>query len=327
MWANLWRRILRMLITLLIVLLVTFALTRIAYHDPARMVAPANASEQTIDSIRQSLNLDVPWYVSLWQYFFGGPPIRGVATGLFRLPPSLGYSYLQQRPVLDLILEKLPVTASLAIGALVLWMTLSILAGVRAAQRPGGTFDQVSSVVSYALLSTPSFVTGVLLLFFGFFKLSQMGLRIFPPGGYVSPTASVGDWVLHLVLPWLTLTLVEVGTFQRVVRSAVLEVSHREYIRTARGKGLSPNRVYFDHALSAALNPVLTLGGIEFASLLGGAIITEQIFGLDGVGRLAVYSAINGDAPVVIGCTLLAAVLFVVLSFVIDLVVTVRSRR
>lgn len=316
-----------MALTVSAVVLVTFGLTRVAYQNPARMLAPENASEETVAAIANSLRLNDPWYLQLWYYVVRGPEIKGTPTGLLNWPPSLGYSYRQQRPVTDLILEKIPVTFSLAAGALILWITVSIVLGVYAARRPGSLFDQVSSATSYVLLSIPTFVTGVILLFVLYYQLSLAGVKFFPSGGYVALTESPAEWARHLLLPWLTLLLAEVGLFQRVVRASVLEVANKDYIRTARAKGVGTQGVYFNHALSAALNPILTLGAIEFAAILGGAIITEQIFGLDGVGRLAVNAANNGDAPVVIGCTLLGAVIFVVSTFVVDLITHARSGK
>ncbi|WP_273735856.1 ABC transporter permease [Mycolicibacterium septicum] len=320
-------RLARMALTVSAVVLVTFGLTRVAYQNPARMLAPENASEETVAAIANSLRLNDPWYLQLWYYVVRGPEIKGTPTGLLNWPPSLGYSYRQQRPVTDLILEKIPVTFSLAAGALILWITVSIVLGVYAARSPGSLFDQASSATSYVLLSIPTFVTGVILLFVLYYQLSLAGVKFFPSGGYVALTESPAEWARHLLLPWLTLLLAEVGLFQRVVRASVLEVANKDYIRTARAKGVGTQGVYFNHALSAALNPILTLGAIEFAAILGGAIITEQIFGLDGVGRLAVNAANNGDAPVVIGCTLLGAVIFVVSTFVVDLITHARSGK
>lgn len=316
-----------MVLTVFAVVLITFGLTRVAYQNPGRMLAPENASEQTVDAITKSLRLDDPWYVQLWHYVVRGPEIKGTPTGLLNWPPSLGYSYREQRPVTGLILEKIPVTASLAVGALVAWIALSVLFGVYAARKSGGWFDTVTSAISYLFLSVPTFVTGVILVFVLYYQLSLAGVKFFPSGGYVALTTSPTEWARHLLLPWLTLVIAEVGLFQRVVRAAVLEVTTKDFIRTARAKGVGPQGVYFDHALSAALNPILTLGAIEFATILGGAIITEQIFGLDGVGRLAVSAANGGDAPVVIGCTLLGAVIFVVSTSVVDVITHARSGK
>ncbi|MGO2658390.1 ABC transporter permease [Mycetocola reblochoni] len=320
-------RLLRVVITLTAVVLITFLLTTVAYNDPARLIAPDNATEETLASIRATFGLDQPWWVQLWRYAVVGPPIQGVATGLLNVPPSLGYSYVSQRPVTDLILEKLPATASLALGAFVLWMLVAVVLGVLAARRPGGPLDRITSVIAYTTLSVPVFVVAVLLIFVLYFQLSLAGIHLFPSGGYVPFSESPGEWARHLILPWTALVLVQFGPFQRIVRSSVLEVTGKDYIRTATAKGLGPGRVYFDHALSGAANPILTLGGIELASLMGGAIVTEQIFGIDGIGRLAVRAASTGDAPVVIGVTLVGAVFFVLITTLVDLVTHARGGR
>lgn len=315
----------RALTTLLAVLVITFAMTRVAYRNPAAVLAPRNATQETLDGITRALRLDEPWYLQLWHYLYRGPDIQGAPMGLFNWPPALGYSFRQQRPVTELILSKIPVTLSLALGALVIWMTLSILFGVAAARRPGSWVDRVLSALSYTGLSVPTFLTGILLSYFLYFTLSTYGIRWFPSSGYVGLTEDPLEWARHLALPWLTIAIAEIGIFQRVVRANMLDVLGADYIRTARAKGVSERGVHFGHALSAALNPVITLGGLELAALMGGAIVTEQIFGLDGVGRLAVEAAVGGDFPVVIGTTILAAAIFVVSTFAVDVVTRLRD--
>ncbi|MBB2914562.1 peptide/nickel transport system permease protein [Streptosporangium becharense] len=315
----------RALSTLLIVLIITFAITRIAYRNPAAVLAPRNADQRTLDGITRALRLDEPWYLQLWHYLYRGPDIQGAPMGLFNWPPALGYSFRQQRPVTELILSKVPVTLSLALGALVIWMTLSILLGVLAAMKPDTWVDRFLSALSYAGLSVPTFLSGILLSYFLYFKLSTYGIRWFPGSGYVGITEDPVEWARHLALPWLTIAIAEIGIFQRVVRGNMLDVLGSDYIRTARAKGVSERRVYFDHALRAALNPIITLSGLELAAIMGGAIVTEQIFGLDGVGRLAVEAAVGGDFPVVIGTTVLAAAIFVISAFAVDVVTRLRD--
>ncbi|MCS5724085.1 ABC transporter permease [Herbiconiux sp. CPCC 203407] len=327
MTSYLTTRVVRMLITVLAVVLVTFFLTQIAFSNPARNLAPPNASAETIQAIARAYGIDRPWPEQLFGYFVKGPDIQGTPTGLLNWPPSLGYSYQEQRPVTELLLEKIPATLSLAAGAFVLWIGFSVLFGVLAARRQGGVLDKITSAFSYTFLSLPTFVTGMLLIYVLFYQLSLAGFRFFPSSGYVPITESVGEWARHLILPWLTLALAEIAIFQRVIRSSVLEVVGQDYIRTAKAKGLPDRRVYFGHALSGALNPVLTLGGIELAAIIGGAVITEQVFGIDGIGRLAVSAASSGDAPVVIGITLFSAMVFVVATFAVDLITYARSSR
>lgn len=317
--------IFRALTTLIAVLVIAFAVTRIAYRDPAATLAPRNATQATIDAIARSLRLDQPWHVQLWEYLYRGPDIQGSPIGLFNWPPALGYSFRKQTAVTDLILSKAPVTLSLALGALVIWMTLSILLGVIASRRPGSLIDNLIGFFSYACLSVPTFVSGVLISYFLFFQLTNAGYRWFPSSGYVALTSNPWEWARHLALPWLTLALAEIGIFQRIVRASMLDVLNEDYIRTARAKGVAEWRIYYDHALSVAINPVITLGGLELAALMGGAIVTEQIFGLDGVGRLAINAALDGDFPVVMGTTVFAAVCFIICNFAVDAIAWHRN--
>ncbi|HWK63550.1 MAG TPA: ABC transporter permease [Rhizobiaceae bacterium] len=317
--------LLRAASTLLIVLVIAFFITRIAYRNPAAMLAPRNASQQAIDAIAHALRLNEPWYLQLWYYLYRGPDIQGAPMGLAHWPPGLGYSFRKQTAVTDLILSKVPVTLSLALGAVVIWMTLSIILGVVATRRQGSWIDSSISGVAYVSLSVPTFLSGILISYFLFFQLSNYGIFWFPSSGYVPLTENPLEWARHLALPWLTLALAEIGIFQRVVRASMLEVLGEDYIRTARAKGLPEWRIYYDHALKAALNPVITLGGLELAVIMGGAIVTETIFGLDGVGRLAINSALEGDFPVIIGTTIFAAACFVLCTFVIDIITRWRD--
>lgn len=317
--------ILRAFSTLLFVLIIAFFITRVAYRDPAAMLAPRNANQQAIDAVAQALRLNEPWYMQLWYYLYRGPDIQGAAMGLMHWPPGLGYSFRKQAPVTDLILSKIPVTLSLALGAVVIWMLLSILLGVIAARRQGSWPDRAIAGFAYVSLSIPTFLSGILLSYFLFFQLTNHGIFWFPSSGYVPLRTDPLEWARHLALPWLTLALAEIGIFQRVVRASMLEVLSEDYIRTARAKGLGEGRIHFDHALKVALNPVITLGGLELATIMGGAIVTETLFGLDGVGRLAISSALDGDFPVVIGTTIFAAACFVVCTFGVDLITRWRD--
>lgn len=319
------RRLVRALTTLLVVLLATFAMTRVAYRNPAATLAPRNADQQVIDGIARSLRLDEPWWDQLWHYLFRGPDIQGAQMGLLHWPPALGYSFRKQTPVTELVLEKVSVTASLALGALVIWMLVSLTTGVLASRRPGGRLDRVLSGFSYVALSVPTFVVAILLSYFLFFKLSTYGIRWFPSSGYVPLGEDPLQWARHLLLPWTAIAVVEIGIFHRVVRGSMLEVLGTDYVRTARAKGVREWWVLLDHGLRAALTPILTLGGLELASVLGGAIVVETMFGLDGVGRLAIESALSGDFPVVIGTTLFASVVFILCTLAVDLVAWLRD--
>lgn len=315
----------RALSTLLIVLVLSFFITRIAYRNPAAMLAPRNATQETIDGVARALRLDEPWYLQLWYYLYRGPDIQGAPMGLMHWPPALGYSFRKQAPVTDLILAKAPVTLSLALGAVVIWMTLAILSGVAAARWQGRLADHVLAVIAYIGLSVPTFLSGILISYFFFFQLTSHGFAWFPSSGYVPLTEDPLQWARHLALPWATLAIAEIGIFQRVVRASMLDALGQDYIRTARAKGVGEGRVLFSHALKSALNPIITLGGLELAVIMGGAIVTETIFGLDGIGRMAITAALDGDFPVVIGTTIFAAAAFVVSTLTVDLIAEWRD--
>lgn len=319
--------LLRALVTLLVLLAFSFLLTRLAYRNPAAMLAPINATQEVIDGIAVSLRLNDPWWQQLWQYFYRGPEIQGAPMGLVNWPPALGYSFRKQAPVTDLILDKLPATLSLVAGAAFIWLTLSILAGVWAARHRGRWQDLLSGGLACVAMSVPVLLSGILLSYFLFYLPTRAGWPIFPSSGYVPLTQDPWEWARHLALPWATLVLIEVGTFQRVVRGAVLDAMGHDYIRTARAKGLSETAVHFNHALSAALNPIITLGALEIGTLLGGAVVTETIFGIDGLGRLAIASALDGDFPVVIGTTIVAGAGIILMTSLGDLLVQARERR
>lgn len=312
--------VLRSISTLVIVLVLTFFITRIAYRNPAAMLAPRNATQETIDAVARALRLDEPWYLQLWHYLFRGPDIQGAPMGLMHWPPALGYSFRKQAPVTDLILAKAPVTLSLALGAVVIWMTIAVISGVIAARWPGRLIDHVLAFLAYIGLSIPTFLSGILISYFFFFQLSNQGISWFPSSGYVALSEDPRQWARHLALPWATLAIAEIGIFQRVVRASMLDVLGHDYIRTARAKGVSERRIYFSHALKSALNPILTLGGLELAAIMGGAIVTETVFGLDGIGRMAIAAALDGDFPVVIGTTIFAAASFILTTLAVDLI-------
>lgn len=313
------KMLMRTALTLFLVLLTAFFLTRVAYQDPAVMLAPRNATPEAIEAIARALHLHDPWYQQLRYFLLRGPEIQGAPVGMLHWPPALGYSFRFQTPVTQLILEKVPVTLSLALGALAIWTAVALLTGVLAARYRDRFIDRVLALLSYAALSLPTFLSGMLIIFFLFYQLSLHNIGWFPAGGYVAFSEDPWQWARHLLLPWLTLAVAEIGIFQRVLRSSMLDVLHRDFIRTARAKGVREWRVYFDHALKPALSPVLMLTGLELASIMGGAIVTEKMFGLDGVGRLAIDAALDGDFPVVIGTTVFAACVFIACNLLVDI--------
>jgi peptide/nickel transport system permease protein len=181
--------------------------------------------------------------------------------------------------------------------------------------------------LSLFFYSMPTFLLGELFRLFLFFRLYMAGIRFFPPSGYVPLNEGVGEWARHLLLPWFTIALVTAATYSRLVRGSMLDVLGEDYIKTARSKGLSERRVTYRHALRSALTPALTQFGIDLGTLLGGAIVTEQVFGLPGLGREAVLAITTEDLPVIIGIVILASAFVVVANIVVDMLYAVLDPR
>ena len=309
------RRVLFGLLVLWIISVVVFVMFFIAPHDVARLLAGRQANQAEIEAIRRSLGLNRPildQYLSwVWKLLHG----------------DLGYSYRASVPVRYLLATRIPVTASLAFGAAIIWLVIGVGAGVLAAIRPRTIADRVVTFFALFFYSMPTFLLGLLLLFFAFFKLYTAGIHLFPGGGYVNLTQDPIGWADHLILPWFTLALVTAAVYSRLTRGTMLDVLGEDYIRTARSKGISEGRVIFRHALRSALTPVVTQFGIDLGTLLGGAIVTENVFGLPGLGQLAVQSILNQNLPVVIGIVILASFFIVVANIGVDFMYALLDPR
>lgn len=310
------RRLLFGLLTLWIITLAVFALFFLATPgDPALMFAGEYATAQTVALVRARLGLDQPIYVQYLRYM----------GALLQL--DLGMSFVNQEQVLATILRRLPATASLAIGSVAIWLLIAIPAGVFSARRAGQASDRLITTAALAGMSFPTFVVGTLLFYVFFFMLTSAGYPLFPSGGFVPISRDAGEWFRHMLLPWATLAVVGTGTYTRMARGSMLETLNQDYVRTARAKGLPERRVMYGHALPPALTPVVTLVGLDLGSLLGGTIITERIWGLNGVGSLAVQAVETGDLPVIMGTVLFAAFFVVAANLCVDILQAVRDPR
>jgi peptide/nickel transport system permease protein len=208
-----------------------------------------------------------------------------------------------------------------------LWLVIGVGAGVVAATRPRSLTDRVITAVGLGFYSMPPFLVGQLLLFFLFFQLYLAGFQFFPPGSYVPLSENPLQWARFLVLPWLSIALVAAATYSRLTRGAMLDVMHEDYVRTARSKGLSERRVVCFHVLRSALTPVISQFGIDIGSLMGGAIVTEVVFGLPGLGREAVQAIANQDLPIIMGITILSAALVVAANLLVDVAQALLDQR
>jgi peptide/nickel transport system permease protein len=237
--------------------------------------------------------------------------------------PCFGYSFISQTAVSPELLDRLPVTISLAMGAAVLWVLAGVATGVLSALRRGSAFDRAAMSVALAGVSLPIFFTGLLSL-----SVFSYWLGWFPGGGsYVPLTADPAGWASHLVLPWITLAFLYAATYARLTRAGMLETMNEDYIRTARAKGLPEQAVVTRHALRATLTPIVTIFGLDLGLLLGGAILTESTYSLPGIGKYAVDAIAANDLPKVLGVTLVAALFIIIANLVVDILYAVIDPR
>jgi len=309
------RRLAWLGLLILIITAITYTLFFVVPGDPAVQAVPKGASPQTIADVRHRMGLDQP----LWKqylYFLHGPDLigNGNATGIINWPPNLGYSFKNQEPVLDTILDRLPVSLSLALGGVVLWLVVGFAVGIVSALRPGSARDHAAMVFALVGVSMPQFLLGILLIYFLYFRIN-----IFPAPGYVAFTESPTQWAWHLVLPWCTLAFTYAAAYSRILRSSMLEVANENWVTLARAKGVKRRFVVRRHVIRPALPPVVTMLGMDIGVLVSGAVVVEVVFGLNGVGKLAVDALTNQDLPVIAGCVLLAAISVAVANLAVDL--------
>jgi peptide/nickel transport system permease protein len=305
------QRVFYLVVVLLVLSLITYVLFFAgAPANLAAEVAGHNASAAAIHDTMLRLGLEHSFWYQYWHY------LRGIALHF-----NFGTDFQNQEPVITEIRQRLPTTASLAVGGAVVWLAIGIPIGIQSATKPGSVRDRMATVFALTFLSLPSFVLGLTLLLFLSFDLTlHAHLHWFPAGGYTPFTASPLQWFVHLVLPWITLALVSAAVYTRLIRGSLLDVLGEDYIRTARAKGLSRRTVLYRHGVRAALTPVVTQLGLDVGTLLGGAIVIENVFSLQGVGQLALQSLFTENLPVVSATVLLGAAFIVIANTVVDIV-------
>ena len=296
------RRILVTLPTLWLVTVVVFSMVRLLPGDPAETIAGLHATQENVAGLRQELGLDQPLLVQYGQFL----------AGLARL--DLGRSTMSRAPVVDELLPRLPVSLTLAVASMGVAVTVGVLLGVAAALRRRTWVDYLAMSASVAGLSTPTFVLGLLLIL-----VLSVQWRLLPATGAAS-------W-WHYILPALTLGLPAAAVVARMARSSLLEVLRQDFVRTAWAKGLPGRAVVYRHALKNALIPVITISGLQFGQLMGGAVVVESVFGLPGLGKLLVDRVLGRDYPVIQGVVLVAAGGFVLTNLLVDLIYSVVDPR
>lgn len=303
---------------LLAVSFLTYAVFVLLPADPAQLACGRPCTPERLETARAFMGLDRSVVEQWWEFVHGVFTGRtyGSAGATIDCPrPCLGYSFARSTPVTELIVGRFGVTASLAVGAAVLWLVAGVGAGAVAAVRRGTALDRGLMVAAITGVSAPSYLVGLLgILLFGF------TLDMVPVSGYVPFAESPVDWAWHLVLPWAVLALLSAAVYTRLTRSQMLEELGAPYVRTARAKGISERRVVTRHALRNAAIPVVTLFALDLGALLGGAVITERVFSMPGLGALLMEAVGATDVPLLVGVTVFTAAVVVVANLAVDVV-------
>jgi peptide/nickel transport system permease protein len=310
------RRVVQAILVLWLIWTLIFILYFVAPHDPARLILGFRAPEWQVQRLRVSLGLERPiWqqYVAYFARIFHG---------------NLGQSFVLGAPVSSVVARDLPVDLELGLPAAALWLTLGIGIGILSVRRPGSIRARGATIFIFSVLSTPTFVLGGALLFISDDLLSSHGIHVFPfPGRWTPLHVDPLAWADNLTLPWITLALVSAAVYARLSRSSLSAALHEDYIRTARAKGLSERRVLYRHAMRAALTPLMSQFGVDLATVLGGVVVVEVVFGIPGLGHQLITAVDTDDLPMIQGIALVISAFVVIANLVVDLLYAVVDPR
>jgi peptide/nickel transport system permease protein len=301
MLRYLLRRALQSVVVLVGAAILVFTLLHIVPGDPVRSAMGTRFDPEVYAELKAAAGLDLPLHEQLVRY------LTHAAVGDF------GVSFRNGESVFDLVMSRMPATISLAVAALVIALLISFPLGIISAMRRGTSVDHLARIGSQVGISVPDFWLGILLIL-----LFTSWLRLLPPSGYTPLTEDPLDWLRHVIMPALTVGLISGSILTRFIRSATLESNDQDFARTARAKGLYESTVMKDHVLRNAMVPIITVAGIQLASLLGGVIVVEVLFAWPGLGRLVYDAVLARDYTVVQGAVLLVAAIFLVANLVVD---------
>jgi peptide/nickel transport system permease protein len=313
------RRLIGVFVLLVVISIITFLVFFAVPASPAVLACGKTCTPQRIAEINHKLGLDKPIATQYGDYVKGivagrWYPEKGSPGAIYCHQPCFGYSFKNEQPVWNTMLDRAPATFSIAVGAAILWLIVGLLVGVISALKRGSFLDRAAMTIALAGVSFPVFLTGLLLLIFLGLKL-----QIFPSGGYVPITSNPVQWAQHLMLPWITLAFLYAALYARLTRANMLETMTEDYIRTARAKGLSRRKVVIRHGLRAAITPIVTIFGLDLGQLIGNAVITETVFNLQGLGLISVRAINLQDLPVNLGVTLVATFAVVGANLIVDI--------
>lgn len=319
------RRLLFAILLLLAVSVVTYLLFSALPVDPAALTCGKNCKPDIIAANRIRLGYDKSIVEQYWLFLKGIFVGRdyGVGQAAFSCPaPSFGYSFAQHECVTTLIGRTFPVTAFLSIGAFILWMIIGVGSGAIAALNKGKWQDRLANAFTAVGVSLPTFYVGLLVLFS---VVIWLGILPFPH--YTSPLDDPLKFLNAMILPWLTLAILSAATYTRLTRNGMLEAMNEDFVRLGVAKGLPRSVVLRKYVMRAAMVPIVTIAGLDFAALLGGAIITESVFSLPGMGKLSIRAVVESDLPVLVGTTMVAAVFIVLANVLVDILYGVLDPR
>lgn len=318
-------RLVQALAVLVVITFITFAIFEFLPADPAQLACGKPCTPENLALARSYMGLNDPWYQQFWTYLSGivtGTTYGSGADAVHCSAPCLGYSFRLLTPVTELIANRLPVTISVALGAAVLWMVIGVSTGVVSALRRGSAVDRTIMTGTVLGISSPAYLVGLLgILVLGF------KANVVPVSGYVPFSVSPIDWLWHLALPWTVLAVLSAAVYTRMVRSEMLETLDEDHVRTARAAGLPERRVLANHVLRSISVPVLTYFSLDLGGLLGGAVITEKVFSIQGLGALLMDAVGATDIQLVMGVTLVSAVAIVGMNVLADVVVAAVDPR
>jgi peptide/nickel transport system permease protein len=304
------RRLLWVIFVLLFIMLLTYTIfLKLPPVDPAVHFAGRQPTPELIAEVKKQFGLDKPFfeqYVLFVKHIFIGDQYG---------TPGLGFSFNTRSALKPILLSRLIITVQLAVGAAVVWLLMGIPIGILSALRPRSLFDRFAMGFALVGVSTPVFFLGLVFLYVFWFKL-----HIASGSGYASIGQGIPTWLNHLIMPWVVLALLFAAFYARMVRGNLIETMGEDYIRTARAKGISERQVVMKHGLRASLTPVVTMFGMDLGTLLGGAIITETVFNLQGLGQYAVQSVTSGDLYAILDITVIAAFFITISNLVVDIV-------
>jgi peptide/nickel transport system permease protein len=282
----------------------------------ARVLAGRNATAIQVAAVAHRLLLDRPIYVQYGHFIW------------LLLHGNLGYDYYHSQSVNTVLKAALPITLSLVLGAAILWLAMGLASGIVSAVKTRSLWDRTFTTLALTFYSMPTFVLGLLLILGLYYEFTIHHIGIFPaPGTWVPLTTNPLKWAQGLILPWLTLALVSAATYTRLTRGSMLDVFGEDYIRTARSKGMSERRLILRHNLRSALTPVVTQFGLDVGVLIGGAVITERVFGLPGLGYTVINAINQQDLPVVIGGVIVASAGVITANLIVDILYAVLDPR